>query len=379
MAGDFTVGVEEEYQLVDATTWALRSRAGEVLDVDWSREITPEFHQTMLEVGTPICESAAAVLGEVRRLRVQTASAAASRDLEIVAAGMHPFSRWEGQRMTPSERYGRLLERFGRVVRTEHVFGMHVHVSIPPGRDRIRLIAGLRHYLPHLVALSASSPIYEGQDTRYASYRTILNGRLPHSGVPPWMESEREFRRYLEVLVAAGALEDAVSLYWSIRPHPRYPTLEFRATDVCPRAEDAAAIAALVRAAVVAADQGRLPPVGGGFSPSAQDALVTSNLWQAARYGLAASLSDPDVEAGCMPVRDSVLRLLEHVAPVAETLGDAEVLAGIEVILARGNGADRIRQAARRCPDLPRLVGWLAAESVLGTGVDRRREQRDAC
>jgi glutamate---cysteine ligase / carboxylate-amine ligase len=176
MTADFTVGVEEEYQLVDPVTRELRSRAGDVLRADWSREMTPEFHQTMVEVGTPVCTSIAALGRELRRLRTQAASAAAAEELEIVAAGVHPFSRWEGHRFTASERYERLFERFGRVVRTEHVFGMHVHVAIPEGMDRLHLINGVREWLPYLTALAASSPFYEGEDMPARMPLTWRNG-----------------------------------------------------------------------------------------------------------------------------------------------------------------------------------------------------------
>jgi glutamate---cysteine ligase / carboxylate-amine ligase len=379
MTAEFTVGVEEEYQLVDPATRELRSRADDVLLSDWSREMTPEFHQTMVEVGTPVCESAAALGGELRRLRTQAASAAAAAELEIVAAGVHPFSRWEGHRMTESPRYARLFERFGRVVRTEHVFGMHVHVAIPAGMDRLHLINAVREWLPHLRALAASSPFYEGEDTRYASYRSILASRLPHSGIPPLLESEREYARLLEMLSAARVLEDAGSLYWSIRPHARYPTLEFRTTDVCPRVEDAAAIAALIRACVAAAAEGRLTSQPGGLGPSAHDALLAANDWQAARFGLDAEFASPALPAQRETVRDGVRRLLERVGPTAEALGDGAVVAGVHDVLSRGNGADRIRKAVTACGTLPALVDWLAGETLLGTGMDRRREQRQAC
>jgi glutamate---cysteine ligase / carboxylate-amine ligase len=379
MPGDFTVGVEEEYQLVDAATGELRSRAGEVLRAHWTEEISPEFHETMLEVGTPVCQSASEVHDQLARLRLQTASAAEAADLRIVAAGLHPFSRWEGQRVTPSERYQRLLTRFGRVVRTEHVFGMHVHVGIAPGTDRMRLINALRQYLPHLAALAASSPIYEGEDTGYHSYRTILSGRLPHSGIPPHLESEEELERFLALLTNANALEDGSSLYWNIRPHPRYPTLEFRATDVCPRLEDAAALAALMRTCVVAAAEGRLRPFAEGFSASARHAILQANEWQAARFGLDAVLADPGAPSGRRTARDGVEVLIETVLPVAEALGDADVLAGVSTILDRGTGADRIRATADACPTLEAVVDWLAGETLLGTGLDRRREQREAC
>jgi carboxylate-amine ligase len=375
MAGDFTVGVEEEYQLVCAATGELRSRARDVLAMDWSADLQLEIQETMLEIGTRICGSAAELDRELRRLRLQVASVAAAEELLSVAAGIHPFSDWEEQSPTQGEHYRQILARFGRVIRTEHVFGMHVHVQVPKEYDRIHLMNAVRSYIPHLLALSASSPIYEGEDTGYASYRTILTRRLPFTGPPPHLSSEASYRDFVGLLLRSGAIEDEHTLYWSIRPHPEYPTLEFRVTDVCPRVDDAAAIAALTRALVVAAAEGRLPAPSGAYSASAADALLQANEWQAARYGLDAVLVDPTRGCG-EPLRDAVLRLLDHLRPVAEALGDSVVFSGVEALLGRGNGAGRIREVRKRCGELPALVRWLAGESLLGTGLDRRREQR---
>lgn len=378
MPGEFTVGVEEEYQLVSPSTWALRSRAREVLETDWSEEIRPETQQTMLEVGTDVCASAVGLGGEIRRLRLQAASAAAAEELRIVAAGLHPFSRWQGQAWSAGERYRRILERYGRVLRTEHIFGMHVHVAVPEGVDRARVMTEVREYTPHLLALSASSPFYEGEDTGYASYRAILAGRLPHSGPPPRFASMREYREFIALLLRSGAIEDEGTVYWSVRPHSRYPTVEFRVCDVCPRVEDAVSVAALARALVAAAAEGRLRH-DERLDGSAADALIGSNEWQAARFGLDAVLADPAAEGGRMPVRDAVQRLLDRLHPVAEALGDGASLARLDTLLGRGNAADRMRAMLPYCGDLPSLVEWTAGESLLGTGLDRRSEQREAC
>jgi carboxylate-amine ligase len=377
VAADFTLGVEEEYQLICATTAELKSRAREVLEIDWSGEIVPEHQQSMLEVGTRVCANAQELDRELRRLRLQVASAAAAEGLWSVAAGVHPFSHWEDQTRTAGERYQRVLERYGRVVRTEQIFGMHIHVALPEGVDRAQVMNEVRFYIPHLLALSASSPIYEGEDTGYASYRTILAQRRPNTGPPPRFPSETDLRRFVDLLLRTGAIEDEFTLHWSIRPHPEYPTLEFRITDACPRVEDAVAIAAMVRALVAAAAQGRLPTPAGACSESATDALLSTNEWQAARYGLDAVLVDPGSEADKTPLRESVCRLLEHLQPVAEALGDEGALSGVETIMGRGNGADRIRKRLPASDDLPELARWLARESLLGVGLDRRTKQRE--
>lgn len=373
--GDFTVGVEEEYQLVSAQTGDLRSRARHVLEADWSEEIQPEVYETTLEMGTRVCGSAAELDQEIRRMRLQAAAAAATQDLRLVAAGLHPFSRWHGHIPSAGERYARILERFGRVVRTEHVFGMHTHVAVGPEQDRLALMSRVRWFTPHLLALSSSSPVYESELTGFASYRNILWRRMPLSGPVPAVETEADYQKLVEVLIRSGAALDNATIYWSIRPHPRYPTIEFRIADVCPRAEDAVAISVFARVLVAAAAEGRLAPPASGLGGGADAALLASNEWIAARYGLDAVLTDPATGDG-VPLRDSLRRLIDELHPLSQALGDGDALAGVEQILERGNGADRIREVIASWEDLGPLVDWLAGESLLGTGMDRRSEQR---
>ena len=378
MSGNFTVGVEEEYQLVAAHDGALASRARHVLEADWAGELQMEVHETMLEVGTHVCSSARELRGELRRLRLQVASTAASQELRVMAAGVHPFSLWQDQLMSRGERYDRIRERYARVVRTEQVFGMHVHVAVPEGIDRIPLVTAARWFTPHILALSCSSPIYEGRDTGFASYRNILWRRLPLTGPFPGVGSEDEYRRLVELLVAAGAAMDTATIYWSIRPHPRYPTLEFRLADVCPRLEDAVAIAALARGLTAAIHDGALRTPRTGLVDSADVAVIAANEWTVARFGLDAVLVDPDAPSGATPVRDAIRALLDRIAPYSEALGDGEALRGVETILERGNAADRMREELPRLGGLEGLVEWLVGESMLGTGMDRRTRQRSA-
>lgn len=377
-AADFTLGVEEEYQLVARSSRELASRARHVLAADWVGELQEEVHESMLEVGTHVCGTADALREELRRLRLQVASTAATEDLQMLAAGMHPFSRWQDQLMTRGERYDAIREHYARVVRTEQVFGMHVHVGLPDGVDRIPLLVGARWYTPHLLALSCSSPIYEGLDTGFSSYRNILWRRLPLTGPFPGVRTEAEYARFTDLLVRTGAAMDHGTIYWSIRPHPDYPTIEFRVTDVCPRLDDAVAIAALARAITAATAEGALTHPTTGLVDTADVSVIAANEWTVARYGLEAKVMDPSREDGTEGVRDSIRRLLERVAPFAERLGDGAALAGVETILQRGNASDRIREHLLQERELPALVDWLIGESMLGTGMDRRSEQRVA-
>ena len=254
---------------------------------------------------------------------------------------------------------------------------MHVHVAVPEGRDRALVQNAVRPWLPHLLALSASSPFFEGEDTGFDAFRVILARRWPNAGVPPRFTDEAEYWRVARALVAAGTVRDEHTLYWSMRVHPAYPTVEVRVMDVCPRLEDAETVASLCRAVVAAAGEGALPTeASAGLSEAAEHELLRANEWSAARGGLEATLVDG---AGTpRPLRASLDALMAAVAPVAAALGDEGVVERVEALVARGNGAARMRAAAADGGGLVPLVGWLTGESTLGAGIDRRRGQRQA-
>jgi glutamate---cysteine ligase / carboxylate-amine ligase len=373
----YTVGVEEEYQLIDPESGALRSHASTVREGDWTGELLAELQETTVEIGTPICRSGRAVADQLQRLRFQAGTVAASQGVAIVAAGLHPFSVWEGHSRPALERYRAIEARYGRIAKDEHIFGMHVHVAVPEGVDRLRIINIVRHYLPHLLALSASSPFFEGSDTGFASFRTILWRRWPNSGIPPRFASEEEFASYVAVLLDSGVMADPWNLYWSARPHPRYPTVEFRVTDVCPSVNDAVAIAALARGLVFAAASGVLEDEAPQhLSPVVEQELLRVNEWRVARDGLDARLIDSHAGQGHEPIRSAIRALLRRVGPAVHELGDGEWLAHVQTILDRGNGADRMRRHFSDEGSLKSTVAWLAEESLVGTGLDRRFTQR---
>jgi glutamate---cysteine ligase / carboxylate-amine ligase len=375
-ATEFTVGVEEEYQLVDPASGALRSSATSVREDDWTGELVAELQETTIEIGTPICESISDVAAHLQRLRFQANTVAESQGLGIVAAGLHPFSDWEGHSRPPLERYQAIEARYGRIARDEHIFGMHIHVGVPAGVDRIHIGNVARHYLPHLLALSASSPFFEGSDTGFASYRTILWRRWPNSGIPPRFASVAEFDRYVDLLLDSGTMADPWNLYWSLRPHPKYPTVEFRVTDVCPNVRDATAIAALARAIVCAAANGVLEDASRALSPVMEQELLRINEWRGARDGLGARFVDTATAAGHESARAAIQRLLDTVSRFGDELGDSAALSHVGTILERGNAADRMRRCREECGSMKDVVTWLVRESVLGTGLDRRSSQR---
>lgn len=373
----FTLGVEEEYQLIDAQTGALRSRARDVLAGDWTGDLKGEMQQNTLEIDTRVCDSATEVEEELLRLRIGAAVAAEARDCRLVAAGTHPFSHWEGQTFTDAPVYQGLRRDYRRLADSQNIFGLHIHVAVPPEVDRVRVMNVARWYLPHLLALTASSPFFLGGDTGHNSYRVILWRRWPRTGAPPRFADEREFQSLLRILLDTGRIDGPGRLYWDVRPHHEYPTLEFRVADVTLRLQDAVVAAALARSVVAAAAEGQLsePPL----PDSVLHPILGDSIYRAARDGLDAEIMEfPDGEPRVVPLRTALPNLREAVEPIAAALGDSEAWAMLPAALERGGAAQRIREQHREFGgDMQRLALWMAGETVLGTGLDRRGEQRD--
>lgn len=374
--GDYTLGVEEEYQLVDAGTGALRSHARYLIAGDWADELKAEMQEHTVEVETSVCERTGCVRDDLRRLRFTAAIAAEAEGMRVVAAGTHPTSPPEGHGFSPDPVYQALRETYRGLAESQAIFGMHVHVGLPRGKDRARVSNVVRLHLPVLLALSASSPYFDGRDTGYASYRSILWRRWPRTGPPPRFANEDEFRRTVAWMVDAGRIDGPARLYWDLRPHHRYPTVEVRVTDCTPRLEDAVAIAALTRAIVAGAAEGVLEdsPLPDGLL----DTVLSDNLWRASRYATRAELGDVEgSEPRTIGVADAVLRLAERVEPIAAALGDADELARLPALLERGAAADAVRAHAREAaPGSGEVALWLAEETMVGTGMDRRTRQR---
>jgi len=373
---DFTIGVEEEYQLVDAATAELRSRARWVIAGDWTGEVQAEMQEHTIEVQTRVCEGTHCVGADLARLRFQASVAAGAEGMRILAAGLHPFAAASGHGFARHEVYAAIREEYRELAETQSIFGMHVHVGVPEGVDRARVANAARFFLPHLLAVTASSPFYLGRDTGYCSFRTPLWRRWPRSGAPPRFEDAAELALLLRWLTETECLDGPGRLYWDLRPHHRYPTVEFRAADVTPRLEDAVAAAALARAVVAGVVRGVLREPA--LPASIAQALLGENAWRAARDGTDAVFVDLFApEPRTVPAREAVLGLAERLRPLAAELGDAESLDALAGVFERGCAARRMREAAAAMDgDLRRLALWAADETVLGLGMDRRNEQR---
>jgi glutamate---cysteine ligase / carboxylate-amine ligase len=365
MAHAFTIGVEEEFQIIDPDTCELRSHVSELLTAGapaLGDQIKRELHQSIVEVGTRICGSVDELEAEVCRIRRELSQSAESVGLRIAAAGTHPFSRWKDQILSPGERYENIVEELQQLARSLLIFGLHIHVAVPDKASTIELLNEARYFLPHLLALSTSSPFWQGRDTGLKSYRTAVFRRFPRSGIPDEFGSWSEYEEYLNTLVELHCIDDGKKVWWDLRPHPLFGTLEFRICDVPTSPRVTIALAALAQALVVKLY--RLRRSNLGFRIYSR-AFVEENKWRAARYGLDGRLIDFGKRQE-VPMRELTLELLEFVDDVVDELGSRKALSYIQQVLAEGTSADRQLAVYRETGDLRAVVRWLIEETRAG-------------
>lgn len=359
MSTPLTIGIEEEYQIVDPETRELTSYVQQFLNQGkvLGDQIRREFLQSQVEVGTRICGSAQEAYQEVARLRKTMVDIAHSAGLQIASAGSHPFSHWADQVVTDSERYVEFAEDMQHVVRNLLIFGLHVHVGFGDSpEDRELLITVMnqcRYFLPHILALSSSSPFWMGHLTGLKSYRSIVFETLPRTGIPMEFKSWSEYQAFIKVLAKVGALgkdarslalADATRIWWDVRPHPRYGTLEFRIADAATTLNETICIAALFQAIV--AKLIRLRENNMGWRIYRRD-LIAENKWRAVRYGVTGKLIDFGKEEE-VDFPDLIDELLAFVDDVAGELGTRELVGHARAIARNGSSADRQIQAYQR-------------------------------
>lgn len=359
----FTLGVEEEYQIVDGTTLALAGRQADVLpraERELGSAVAPELQQSMIEIATPICSTLADVRRELERARKRVVSAARERGSRIAAQGTHPFSDWREQTITKKPRYREIKAMYGLIANETVVCGCHVHVALP-GRDvAIDAMSRVRSQLAPLLALSANSPYWLGTDSHYASFRTEIWSRWPTAGPPLGFDSEGEYDDLVAALVRSGVVEDETKLYWDVRPSCRFPTLEFRVADVAMTIDGAVLLAglarALARSAYLAGDRGEAVP-------AARHEVVRAAHWHAARYGLDGELVDARTGERA-PARQVVEALLVQLRDALEEAGDYEEVAALaRDVLQGGTGAKRQREVFKRTGDLRDVVAYVVAKT----------------
>ena len=358
----FTVGVEEEFQIVDPATWELRSHVAQLLEpgaTALGERIRPELHQSIVEVGTTVCANASELEAQVRHIRRELTSAAESRGLAITAAGTHAFSHWVDQDISSGDRYAHIVEELQMLARSLLIFGLHVHVGVPDRQTAIDVMNMARYFLPHLLALSTSSPFWMGRETGLKSYRTTVFRRFPRTGVPEHFESWGEFEDYVQALVDLKCIDNGKKIWWDIRPHPHFGTLEFRVCDVPTRPGETVAIASLIQAIVYKLYKLRAQNMG---FREYRPLLIQENKWRAARYGIDGNLIDWGKRAE-VPMRRLALELLELVDDVVDELGSRRHVAGILDILRDGTSADRQLRVYRETKDLRAVVRHVVEET----------------
>jgi glutamate---cysteine ligase / carboxylate-amine ligase len=339
----YTLGVEEEYMLLDGETFDLVQHIDTVLAAVVGHElepvINPELMQSVLEIATPVCRTPTEIEDQLRKIRGYVIDVAREQGMRVGSAGTHPFSLFERQRITARDRYHALVDQMQYVARRELIFGLHIHVAVDNPEKAVQVVNGLLAHLGQLLALSASSPFWRGEPTGLRSSRQMVFAAFPRSGPPPRFKDYADYAAVVGQLEKTGCIADYTHIWWDIRLHPRLGTIEIRICDAVTRMEDVVAIVAFCQALVKLYSE-RFD--AGEEIPSYHRILTAENKWLAGRYGLEAPVMDLATgRRNRIPVAQLIRRTLKEVEPHARELGCERELQGIEEILRKGNGADR--------------------------------------
>jgi len=370
MAHRFTIGVEEEFQIIDPATCELRSHVMQLVSAaspDILDQVKHEMHQSIVETGTRICENVGELRIEMHRTRGELVAAAERAGLQVAAAGTHPFSSWIDQVISPGDRYKNIVEELQQLARSLLIFGMHIHVAMPDKQTTIDIMNMVRYFLPHLLALSTSSPFWMGRNTGLKSFRTTVFRRFPRTGVPEQFESWSEYENFVNLLIKLNCIDNGKKIWWDVRPHPTFGTLEFRMCDVTTKIEEAVAIAALTQAIVVKLH--RLYTSNQSWRVYRR-ALIEENKWRAARYGIDGKLIDFGKEQE-VPMRQLIPELLELVDDVVDDLGSRSAVEYIHTILREGTSAEPQLRVYEQTGDMKEVVRHLVAETRAGVSEPR--------
>lgn len=360
-----TIGIEEEYQIIDPKTRELTSFIREFLDqsaILFRDQLQPELLQSQVEVGSKVCNNVQDVAAEVRRLRSMICNLANENNRSILAAGTHPFSSWKDQVVTDKDRYHGFIDSMQIVAKRLLIFGMHVHIGIKNRDLRIDIMNQMRYFMPHILTLSTSSPFWRGEDTGFKSYRSIVFEDLPRTGTPEFFDSASDYDRYVDTLIKAGCIDEPTKIWWDIRPHPKFPTLEFRICDCTTKIEEVTTIAALIQALVAKLIQLRQKnltwrPYRAGF--------ITENKWRAMKDGIHGKLIDfgKGVE---LPVTELMEELLDFIDDVLDILGSRNEVEYLRTILDEGTSADRQLKCYKETGEMTRVVDMLVEDTIAG-------------
>ncbi len=371
MAGRFTLGIEEEFQLVDRRTFHLRSSIKSVLEKGapyFEEKIKPELTQSTVELISDICPDIATARKDLYTLRALMAKLADRDGLALVSAGTHPSSSWQDQDTTEKERYAELEEEFQDLIRSNVIFGMHVHVGVEDKERSIKLLNQARTWLPHLLAISTNSPFWTGRYTGIKSYRSALFKRIPRTGMPGILTSWNDFDRYVQDLVEMGCIDNGKKIWWDMRPHPFFDTVEFRICDMPATIEDTLALAALCQALIAKLTWCHEHNVD---VPVLKRDYLEENKWRAMRYGLEAEAID-FVKLRRLSMRDSINELLDFVEDVVDDLGSRHEMNYLRALMVSPNGTGANRQVAvyEQTSDLNKVVELLMEQTMQGITLD---------
>lgn len=361
----FTVGIEEEFQILDSDSLKLHSQMSKIIDggkVFLKERIKEEMHQSMVEMGTNICENISQARDEVSYLRQQIFELAAKEGLEVGASGTHPYSHWSEQLITPNPRYDQLIHEMKDVARSNLIFGMHVHVAIPNREEGLQIMNVARYFLPHLYALSTNSPFWEGRDTGFKSFRSKIFDKFPRTGIPPYFASVPEYDDFVNLLVKTNCIDNGKKIWWDIRLHPFYPTVEFRVCDMIMTVDEVVCIAALMQCII--AKLSKLHQKNQSFR-SYRRILINENKWRAARWGVDAKLIDfGRQEEVAFPTL--INELLEFIDDVVDELGCRTEVNYVYQMLEQGSGADRQLKVFEDTKDLKKVMEYVVAQTKKG-------------
>lgn len=362
----FTLGIEEEFQIVDPVTRALKSHIEVMMaaGAHLGDQIKPELHQSVVEVGTPICGDIREAREAVRSLRRSLIVMAEASGARIVAAGTHPFSHWKDQEITDRVRYKNIVNEMEDLARANLIFGLHVHVGVEDREMQIQIMNGVRAFLPHLLALSVNSPFWCGRKTGVKSVRSTIFKRFPRTQIPDFYYSWDDYAKFVELLVRTNCIDDGKKIWWDIRPHAYFRTLEFRVCDIPCRAEETVAIAALTQALV--ARLHRLYESNLGIR-SYTRAIIMENKFRALKWGLDGKMIDFALKREA-PTRELILELLDFVDDVVDELGSREQIGLVRAWARTGDtGADRqLRAFQAGGGDFRAVVDLLVDETKRG-------------
>jgi carboxylate-amine ligase len=362
----FTIGIEEEYQTVDPGTRDLRSHIhAEIIEKGkmlLQERVKTELHQSVVEVGTSVCSNIKAAKKEVKKLRRDMVKLAKDNGLRLASAATHPFADWRMQEITPDERYKNIVEDMQLVARANLIFGLHVHVGVEDRETAIHLMNHARYFVPHILALSTNSPFWLGMETGLKSYRCKVFDKFPRTNIPDYFPSWGEYENFIKLLIKTNCIDNAKKIWWDIRPHPFFNTLEFRVCDIPMRVDETIALAALIQATV--AKLYKLYAANQGFRLYRR-ALIMENKWRAARYGLDGKIIDFGKQKE-VPVRDLIREYLEFVDDVVDELDSREEINYLHEILETGTGADRQLKVFRETGDLKAVVDYIIEQTEVG-------------